>query len=102
MKTSRRQHLFAPKWWIQVAAALVGGCPWACGAAYGDDGWSPPALFPQPRPDARISFAGTISSGFSRGLVPPFRVGARDRFTGGLDAVVWLPHVELAASWAWL
>ena len=56
-----------------------------------------------PESDAGLGGLAAVRSGWSPGLVPPFRSGARDRFSAGIEASGWVSRgARLSVDWEWL
>lgn len=67
------------------------------------EGWAVGAADRTPESDARFAGVAAVRAGWSPGLVPPFRSGARDRFSAGIEASAWVAGgVRLGVDWEWL
>lgn len=102
MGSGHRQHLldatcYALRWSARIAVGVLGP-----GAAHGQDCWIPDPWFPRSAPSATGTFAAAIGGEWAAGYVPPFRAGARDRGSIGVDAIVGLAPFLVRARWEWL
>lgn len=67
------------------------------------EGWTPNAVEMSSADASGANFDASFRGGYAAGLVPPFRVGARDRTAVGVDARVWFgERVRVTLSEEWL
>lgn len=79
-----------------LLAILPAGTAWA-------EGWTPSPVEMSSADALGANFEVAVRGGYASGLVPPFRVGARDRTAIGIDARVWFNNrVRVTISEEWL
>lgn len=67
------------------------------------EGWTPSAVEMSSADADGASVEASFRGGYAAGLVPPFRVGARDRATLGVDGRAWFDkRVRVTISEEWL